>query len=96
MNIFRSRPKKSRLHHIVLFGKDGCHLCEEARELLIELERSYRFMLEEVDIQSDPVLFRRYDVRIPVLLIDRSLEVDAPVTREKVESALRKSPGIES
>ena len=51
---------------VVLYGKPGCHLCDEARVTLDEagIERS------EIDITLDPRLFREYGERIPVLSVD--------------------------
>jgi Glutaredoxin-like domain (DUF836) len=55
---------------LTLYGKPGCHLCEEAIAVLGEVQDSARFELRHVDITSDPVLFRRYGERIPVLAVD--------------------------
>lgn len=76
-------------HHIVLYGKPGCHLCDEARALLDRLSRRYPMDVEEVDITRDPDLFRRYDIRIPVLLIDGRIEMDAPIGEDGLRRALR-------
>jgi glutaredoxin len=75
-------------HDVVLYGKPGCHLCEDARELLKRLERSYTFTVAEIDIRSDPALFRRYDIRIPVLLIDGQRELDAPIKEQQLRKLL--------
>ena len=55
---------------LTLYGKPGCHLCHDAREAVkrVLLERDVG--LEEVDVSRDPVLFRRYGERIPVLELD--------------------------
>jgi glutaredoxin len=55
---------------LTLYGKPGCHLCHEAREVVKRalLGRSIQF--EEVDITLDPALFARYGERIPVLELD--------------------------
>jgi glutaredoxin len=55
---------------LTLYGKPGCHLCHEAREVVrrVLLDRDIR--LEEVDVSLDPVLFARYGERIPVLELD--------------------------
>lgn len=73
---------------VVLYGKPGCHLCDDARALLTEMQGRYPHTVEEVDIRSDPTLFRRYDIRIPVLVVDGGPEIDAPLTAEQVRSAL--------
>lgn len=56
---------------VTLYGREGCHLCEEAREGLIALgcER-FRIELREIDIESDPELHRRMLERIPVVEVD--------------------------
>jgi glutaredoxin len=55
---------------ITLYGKPGCHLCEDARAALERIRAERRFELEEVDVSLDPVLHRRYGERIPVLALD--------------------------
>jgi hypothetical protein len=55
---------------VVLYGRPGCHLCDEARALLLEIRARHPFTLTERDIESDDDLFRRYLERIPVVAID--------------------------
>jgi glutaredoxin len=55
---------------LTLYGKPGCHLCEEARAVVDQVGRRYRFELEEVDITRDPALEAVYRERIPVIAID--------------------------
>ena len=55
---------------ITLYGKPGCHLCEDARAALERLRAERRFELEEVDVSLDPALHREYGERIPVLALD--------------------------
>ena len=55
---------------LTLYGKPGCHLCEEARAV-VETARAGRDLeLVEVDVSLDPALHRRYGERIPVLALD--------------------------
>lgn len=56
--------------HLILFAKPGCHLCDEVRALLAELQPAYRFEIEEIDITSDAGLFARYRYEIPVVVAD--------------------------
>jgi glutaredoxin len=51
---------------LVLYGRPGCHLCDEARIVLERVGRPF----EEVDIDSDERLLRRYLERIPVVALD--------------------------
>ena len=55
---------------VTLYGKPGCHLCDEARAVVLELRARRRFDLEEVDVSVDPGLHRLYGERIPVLALD--------------------------
>jgi glutaredoxin len=51
---------------LVLFGRPGCHLCDDARAALQRIGHPF----EEVDIESDDGLLRRYLERIPVVVLD--------------------------
>jgi glutaredoxin len=73
---------------IVLYSKPGCHLCEDARALLARLEWRYPHSVQEIDIRSDPETFRRYDIRIPVMVVDGGPEIDAPLTEARIVAAL--------
>jgi glutaredoxin len=48
---------------LVLYGRAGCHLCDEARAIL---ERT-GLPFTEVDIDTDDALLRAYLERIPVI-----------------------------
>jgi hypothetical protein len=74
---------------IELFGKAGCCLCDEAREVVEGVRSTHDFDLTEVDVSLDPVLHRRYGERIPVLVIDGEeafeLRVDPDDLRERLD-----------
>ena len=55
---------------VTLYGKPGCHLCEDAREIVERVRVEHPFELQEVDVSLDPVLHREYGERIPVLEVD--------------------------
>lgn len=55
---------------VTLYGKPGCHLCEEARAVVQRVATRRRFELREVDVTLDPTLHREYGGRIPVLALD--------------------------
>lgn len=57
------RPPVPRL---LLFGTQGCHLCEEAAFMIgaaVPVSRDW----QALDIVDDPALLHRYGTRIPVL-----------------------------
>lgn len=51
---------------IVLYGKAGCHLCDDARAVLESVGAPF----EEIDITTDDALHATYLERIPVITID--------------------------
>ena len=55
---------------LTLYGKPGCHLCDDARVAVERVTARRDVPLEQVDISRDPVLYKRYGERIPVLELD--------------------------
>jgi glutaredoxin len=55
---------------VTLYGKPGCHLCEDAFQAIERVRRDRDFELKEVDITVDPGLNREYGERIPVVAVD--------------------------
>jgi len=55
---------------VTLYGKPGCHLCDEARAEIERVRSEHPFELEQVDVSVDAALNRRYGERIPVLALD--------------------------
>jgi Glutaredoxin-like domain (DUF836) len=56
---------------VVVYSRPECHLCEEAMAAIVALHgEGYRFVLREVDIESEEVLLRRHLERIPVVEVD--------------------------
>jgi glutaredoxin len=55
---------------VTLYGRPGCHLCEEARAELEALRPELGFALHEVDVERDETLLKRYLERLPVIALD--------------------------
>jgi len=55
---------------VVLYGRPGCHLCDDARVVLERMRAELGFALLERDIEADEALLRTYLERIPVVAID--------------------------
>jgi glutathione S-transferase len=55
---------------VTLYGKPGCHLCDDARVVVGRVRAEHPFDLREVDVSLDPELHRAYGERIPVLELD--------------------------
>ena len=65
------------MHKIIVFSKEGCHLCERAIETLKDLEVSGKFSLQVLDITKDKELFEKYFLRIPVVRVNGNDVFDA-------------------
>ena len=76
---------------VVLYGRKGCCLCDDAREVL-ERVRARRgsdaFSFQEVDIDSDERLLRAYLERIPVVTIDGAEAFEFFVDESELERRL--------
>lgn len=85
--------------HVVLYTREGCHLCDDARDLLTRYSADLP-AIEEVDIDSDPALAEKFDTCVPVVEIDgkvrfrgnvnevllqRLIDASRPSTGEPVE-----------
>ena len=55
---------------MTLYGKPGCHLCDDARGVVERVQADHPFELRQVDVSLDPELHRVYGERIPVLEVD--------------------------
>ncbi len=67
-------PEDARLarcgaREITLYTRPGCHLCEEAKELIEPMLSEFSATLREVNIDDDADLRRRYGTDIPVVFI---------------------------
>jgi hypothetical protein len=74
-----------------LYARPDCHLCDEARQGLLQLRSDgLEFRLEEVDIDADDGLHRRYLERIPVIELEgeiiSELFLDADGLRARLDT----------
>ena len=74
---------------MTLYGRSGCHLCDDAREVLERIRSDVAFELVERDIESDDTLLRRYLERIPVVALDGEELFDLFVDETALRAALR-------
>ena len=74
---------------VTLYGKAGCCLCDEAKEVLAAVRADRPFELEEVDVSLDPLLHRLYGERIPVVALEGEelfdYHVDAAELRRRLD-----------
>lgn len=71
-----------------LYGRPGCHLCEQAEELLDEIARECPLDLEQIDITTDMDLFERYRYEIPVVAVESGGTVAGRISRQDLRRIL--------
>lgn len=83
------REHQMSLPECQLFGTLGCHLCEQAEEVLMPLVE-YGLMVELIDIAENVEWVEVYGLRIPVLRrVDTGAELDWPFEAGQVVSFLQ-------
>ena len=74
---------------VLLLGKPGCHLCDDARVVVAAVCDELRVGWEERDILSDPALADRYWEEIPVVLVDGQQHAFWRVDADRLRAVLR-------
>jgi glutaredoxin len=82
---------KTEIREVVIYSRQGCHLCEEAKAILISVGEEMDFHLEEIMIEQDPKLVEEYGLMVPVILIDKKIHGFGRIFRERFISALKSS-----
>jgi hypothetical protein len=76
------------IRQITLYTRPGCHLCEDAADLLGRLAERFPLAVAEVNILDDVDLFERYKHSIPVVAIAGGPTLQAPIEAGPLERAL--------
>ncbi len=58
------------IHQVIVYSREGCHLCDEVKQLLARLESTAPFTWREVDIDQNPELRVKFNEEVPVVFID--------------------------
>jgi len=74
---------------VVLYARNGCHLCDEARDVIATVRASAPFAFEEVDISGDDALELEYGMRIPVVEVDGVERFEISVDAADLAEAVR-------
>ncbi len=72
---------------VTFYTKAGCHLCEEARDMLEDIAALTTYELTEIDIRSDQKIFEKYRYRIPVILINNDTIIEGRIEFQELAKA---------
>lgn len=73
---------------IILFTTEGCHLCEQAHELLLNIADQQPLDIILREIGDDDDLVARYGIRIPVVQFADQQELDWPFNQSDLEAII--------
>jgi len=87
---WRRRPA-AKLSHLrfLVYTRRGCHLCDDAWQLLNEERQRRGFILEAVDVDTDPALVALYGKEVPVVTVDGQVRFRGVVNRVLLARLLR-------
>ena len=74
---------------VTFYTKAGCHLCEEARDMLDDIAALTSFELTEIDIRSNNKLFEQYRYRIPVIIVDNDSILEGRIEYRELARAFQ-------
>ena len=55
---------------VTVYSRQGCHLCDDAENVLESLREELNFEIKIIDIDIDPELIKLYSDQVPVIHID--------------------------
>ena len=74
---------------IVLIGRPGCHLCDEAEEVIVRVAAATATEWVKRSVDDDPNLRDRWGDLVPVILVDGRPHDFYRVSEARLRAALR-------
>jgi len=74
---------------VTLYTRPGCHLCEQARDVLLRVQKAQPFELAEVNAQDDPALLAEYGEQLPVVLLNGTFLFEYAVQEPRLRELLK-------
>lgn len=75
-------------HHVTLLSKPGCHLCDDARAVIVRVTGELGATWDERDITQSEEDTRRYWDQIPVTFVDGVQHDFWHVSEDRLRGAL--------
>jgi len=58
------------MRQVTIYSRSGCHLCEQAHQILLALQSKADYEITEIFIDGEPDLIELYGEQVPVIHID--------------------------
>lgn len=75
---------------VILYGRPGCHLCDDARAVVAKVCAELGESFEEISIDDDPELVSRFGEEIPVTFVDGRQHDFWRVSEQRLREALQR------
>ena len=75
---------------IEIYSRPGCHLCDEAKEVIERVGLRFPFALSVINIDTDPELQKLYGEQIPVVFINGNKAFKYHVDEAELEKKAKK------
>ncbi|MCH8291352.1 glutaredoxin family protein [Candidatus Poribacteria bacterium] len=79
---------KAKPIKLQLYTKSNCSLCDEAKDVLRQVEEKFSIQVEEIDITTNLGLFTKYKYSIPVLEMDKKQLFIHRIDRKRLQRKL--------
>jgi glutaredoxin len=75
---------------IEIYSRPGCHLCDEAKQVIDRVGRRVPFNVSVINIDNDPALEKLYGEQIPVVFINGNKAFKYHVDEAELEKKAKK------
>ena len=79
----------SELIRVEIYSRPGCHLCDEAKEVIESARGRYPLEVRVSNVEDDPQLEARYGTEIPVVFLNGKEAFKYRVDAAELERKLR-------
>jgi hypothetical protein len=76
-------------HHVLVYSREDCCLCDVAWKQLQRARQRFHFTLEKTDIASDADLQARFGDQVPVVCVDGELRFRGRINEVLLERLLQ-------
>jgi glutaredoxin len=75
---------------IDIYSRPGCHLCDEAKEVIERVQQRCSFALRIINIDEDPGLLTAFGTEIPVIFINGNKAFKYHVDEAELEKKVKR------
>jgi glutaredoxin len=77
---------------VTIYSKPGCHLCDEAKAVLLKVQCEEPFVLREVNIEEEAEAWAAFKEEIPVIFVAGRKAFKYRVSEREFLQRLRREP----